>query len=145
MTLSNEEGLPRSSGKFSTLRKRLVEWERSATVDHRRLASWVEGLVRLENGQPFSFSGHEYLRGLYEDESARIVVRKAAQLGITTWSLQSDRRYYHTKCLGCGRWVSPDQEFPDRLGEDVDLLRDVQTEKVQVEEVTVDHNWFMNI
>ena len=238
---------------LSMLRKRLAAWEREAGVDRRRLVSWVEGLVRLEDGRRFSFEGHEYLRGLYDDEAARIVVRKAAQLGVTTWSLlksfhlcayvrgvsggvyffptvkdvrdfsrgrvgplaeanpqllsalgnvdsieqkrignaflhfrglrtaiavksvpadflvfdevdeappdkvelarkrmahsdfgieialgnptlpdygisaefeASDRRYYHTKCPGCGQWVSPDLEFPRRFDEEVRIFRE---------------------
>ncbi len=243
------------SGVLSTLRRRLADWKRSAGVDRRRLTSWVQGLVCLEDGNHFSFEGHEYLRGLYDDEEARIVVRKAAQLGITTWSLlrsfhlcanipgilggiyyfptvkdvrdfsrgragplaevnpgilsalgdvdsieqkrigkaflyfrglrsaisvksvpadflifdeideappdkvelarkrmahsdfrievalgnptlpdygisaefeSSDRRYYHMKCPGCSRWVSPDREFPTKLGEEISVIREEQ-------------------
>ncbi len=87
MIPNRDNGLPMPSEALSRLLKHLDAWERAARVDRRRLVSWVEGLICLESGEPFSFAGHEYLRGLYEDESAHIVVRKAAQLGITTWSL----------------------------------------------------------
>ena len=108
MILNSEDVLPKPSGMLSTLRKRLTDWERSATVDRRRLVSWVLGLVRLEDGQPFSFQGHEYLRGLYEDESPRIVIRKAAQLGITTWSLL---RAFHL-CANVARVIGGIYFFP---------------------------------
>ena len=84
MILTNDSALLTPSAVLSTLRRIVDAWEKAAAVDRRRLVSWVEGLIRLENGQPFSFEGHEYLRGLYADEATRIVVRKAAQLGITT-------------------------------------------------------------
>jgi hypothetical protein len=50
------------------------------------LASWALGRIRLE-GRPFSFSGHEYLRGIYNDSAGHVVVMKAAQVGGTTWAV----------------------------------------------------------
>ena len=50
------------------------------------LATWSLQKIRLD-GKPFSFEGHEYLRGLYDDTSPHVVVIKAAQLGVTTWAI----------------------------------------------------------
>jgi uncharacterized C2H2 Zn-finger protein len=50
------------------------------------LSQWAIQRIRLD-GKPFSFAGHEYLRGLYDDTSPHVVVIKAAQLGVTTWAI----------------------------------------------------------
>lgn len=50
------------------------------------LASWAARRIRLE-GKPFSFEGHEYLRGIYDDTAQHLVLVKAAQVGGTTWAL----------------------------------------------------------
>jgi hypothetical protein len=50
------------------------------------LGTWSSERIRLD-GKPFSFAGHEYLRGLYDDTSPHVVVIKAAQLGATTWAI----------------------------------------------------------
>lgn len=36
---------------------------------------------------PFSFSGHEYLRAIYDDTAPHVVLSKAAQIGGTTWAI----------------------------------------------------------
>lgn len=52
---------------------------------------WAEKFLVVKNSgiwQPFSFVGHEPLRALYENyEHPHIVVRKAAQLGVSTYSI----------------------------------------------------------
>ncbi len=50
------------------------------------LAEWSSKKIRLD-GKPFSFAGHEYLRGIYDDTSPHMVIIKAAQLGVTTWAI----------------------------------------------------------
>jgi hypothetical protein len=46
----------------------------------------VERRIRLD-GKPFSFRGHGYLRPIYDDTAAHIVLSKAAQIGGTTWAI----------------------------------------------------------
>ncbi|MGH9867061.1 MAG: phage terminase large subunit family protein, partial [Candidatus Polarisedimenticolia bacterium] len=50
------------------------------------LAEWACSRIRLE-GRPFSFAGHEFLRGIYDDTSHHVVLMKAAQIGGTTWAV----------------------------------------------------------
>jgi hypothetical protein len=50
------------------------------------LADWALKRIRLD-GRRFSFQGHEYLRGLYDDTARHVVLTKAAQVGGTTWAL----------------------------------------------------------
>src|SRR5213594_1707131 len=50
------------------------------------LAAWALKRIRLD-GKPFSFEGHEYLRGLYDDTSPHVVVIKAAQVGVPTCAI----------------------------------------------------------
>ncbi len=50
------------------------------------LALWAERRIRLE-GKPFSFEGHEYLRAIYDDPAAHLVLSKASQVGGTTWAI----------------------------------------------------------
>jgi len=50
------------------------------------LGAWAGRRIRLE-GKPFSFDGHEYLRGIYDDTASHLVVIKAAQIGGTTWAI----------------------------------------------------------
>ena len=50
------------------------------------LADWALKRVRLD-GKPFRFDGHEYLRAIYDDTAAHIVLSKAAQIGGTTWAI----------------------------------------------------------
>ena len=50
------------------------------------LADWAQKRVRLD-GKPFRFDGHEYLRAIYDDTAAHIVLSKAAQIGGTTFSI----------------------------------------------------------
>src|SRR5258708_7629770 len=50
------------------------------------LAAWALNRIRLD-GRPFGFEGHEYLRGIYDDTSAHVVLSKAAQIGGTTYSI----------------------------------------------------------
>jgi len=50
------------------------------------LAAWATRSIRLD-GRPFRFEGHEYLRAIYDDTSAHVVLSKAAQIGGTTWGI----------------------------------------------------------
>lgn len=52
----------------------------------KRLVDWTLAW-RLIEGHPFSFKNHEYLIGLYEDESPTVVVRKAAQMGASEYAI----------------------------------------------------------
>src|SRR3990172_7179468 len=69
------------------LRSRLVEIASDAALGVTEpLAKWALRKVRLD-GKPFTFSGHEYLRAIYDDTSPHVVVIKAAQIGGTTWAI----------------------------------------------------------
>lgn len=69
------------------LRRRLRELESPASrASTEPLAAWAERQIRLD-GRPFSFEGHEYLRGIYDDTAPHVVVQKAAQVGGTVWAL----------------------------------------------------------
>jgi hypothetical protein len=50
------------------------------------LAKWALSRIRLD-GRPFSFTGHEYLRAIYDDTAPHMVLSKAAQIGGTTWAI----------------------------------------------------------
>ena len=50
------------------------------------LAKWVL-TYRQIGGEPFSFKGHEYLRGIYRDDSPFVVIRKAAQMGASEYAI----------------------------------------------------------
>jgi hypothetical protein len=50
------------------------------------LAAWMLRRFRLD-GKPFSFEGHAFLRAIYDDPSAHLVVMKAAQIGGTVWAV----------------------------------------------------------
>jgi hypothetical protein len=50
------------------------------------LGTWALKRIRLDDRR-FSFDGHQYLRTLYDDTSAHIVLLKAAQIGGTTWAI----------------------------------------------------------
>lgn len=69
------------------LRRRATELATPATrATSDPLADWSVKNIRLD-GRPFSFAGHEYLRGIYNDTSPHIVLSKAAQIGGTVWAL----------------------------------------------------------
>jgi hypothetical protein len=57
-----------------------------------RLVSFA-ALHRLVGGQEFSFEGHEYLKGLYGDESPFLVIRKAAQMGASEYAITRALHY----------------------------------------------------
>jgi len=50
------------------------------------LAAWSVKNIRLDS-RPFRFTGHEYLRDIYNDTASHIVLSKAAQIGGTVWAL----------------------------------------------------------
>ena len=50
------------------------------------LAAWALKRIRLD-GRPFSFKHHEYLRAIYDDQTAYVVVTKGAQVGGSTYAI----------------------------------------------------------
>lgn len=62
--------------------------------------------MRLD-GRPFSFAGHEYLRGIYDDTAPHVVLCKAAQIGGTTWAVL---RSFHA----CVNGLNVGYYFPTR-------------------------------
>ena len=69
------------------LRRRALELRSPASrALTEPLAEWACRRIRLD-GRPFSFEGHEYLRGIYDDTSPHVVLMKAAQIGGTTWAI----------------------------------------------------------
>ncbi|MCP4229484.1 MAG: hypothetical protein GY771_04975 [bacterium] len=76
-------GLPESV-IFDIVRGNLrKQGDKKAIGDLRKFAL---GNIVLR-GNPFSFAGHEYLRGIYAEKSPRTVFMKAAQVGISTYHL----------------------------------------------------------
>ena len=60
------------------------------------LFDWVLAW-RLINGAPFSFQGHDYLRGIYRDETPFMVIRKAAQMGASEYAISRALHFAVTK------------------------------------------------
>jgi hypothetical protein len=88
-----KRGIP--SNLRGYLRGRISEFARPETrAANDPLAEWAVRNIRLE-GKPFSFEGHAYLRALYDDTAAHVVLSKAAQIGGTVWAIL---RSLHT-CL----------------------------------------------
>src|SRR5262245_15958624 len=50
------------------------------------LAQWAQSRIILE-GRRFSFEGHEYLKGLYDDTSPHVVLMKGTQVGGSVWGI----------------------------------------------------------
>lgn len=48
---------------------------------------WVEKYLRNEKNQPFNFQEFPFLVDIYDDMSREIVIKKAAQVGITAWAV----------------------------------------------------------
>jgi Phage terminase large subunit gpA, ATPase domain len=74
---------------FSTryLKRRTTELASPATRSLTDpLAAWALKRIRLD-GRPFNFTGHEYLRAIYDDQSPHVVVSKAAQVGGSTYAI----------------------------------------------------------
>ena len=87
--MSSAEPLPRglSHALRGYVRSRVAELALPATrAVGEPLASWALRRIRLE-GRPFSFEGHAYLREIYDDTAAHVVLCKAAQIGGTTWAI----------------------------------------------------------
>src|SRR3546814_6030000 len=91
------------SSDLSYFRSRIVE---IASPEIRAaaepLAEWARLRIRLD-GKPFSFKGHEYLKGIYDDTGPHVVLCKAAQIGGTT---RSEERRVGQECVSkCrSRW-----------------------------------------
>jgi hypothetical protein len=80
-------GTPRSLSAAGYLRKRAMELASPATrALTDPLGAWALKRIRLE-GRPFRFTGHEYLRAIYDDTAPHVVLSKAAQIGGTTYSV----------------------------------------------------------
>lgn len=87
--MSSAEPLPRglSHALRGYVRSRVAELALPATrAMGEPLAAWALRRIRLE-GRPFSFEGHAYLREIYDDTAAHVVLCKAAQIGGTTWAI----------------------------------------------------------
>src|SRR5262249_30650685 len=77
----------RTRGIDGYLRARMLEIARPETsAGSEPLAEWALRRIRLD-GKPFSFEGHEFLRGIHDDTAPHVVVCKAAQVGGTTWAI----------------------------------------------------------
>ncbi len=75
-------------------------WEHWDTPDKQRLYQEAMSCLRASDrlidfavahrtirGHDFSFAGHEYLQGVYADESPYMVIRKAAQMGASEYGV----------------------------------------------------------
>ncbi len=72
---------------LSYLRGRALELTKAETrAFSTPLARWALRKIRLD-GRPFSFEGHAYLRAIYDNRAAHLVLSKAAQIGGTTWAI----------------------------------------------------------
>jgi hypothetical protein len=79
------------------VRGRAGELARAVTrATSEPLADWAVRRVRID-ARPFRFEGHEYLREIYDDREAHIVLLKAAQIGGTTWAIL---KVFHACTMG---------------------------------------------
>ena len=72
-------------------------------------AGWVQKSIYLGN-KPFSFEGHAYLRELYADPQPRVVIRKAAQMGGSTYALARSLYTALTREARCIYYLPTDAE-----------------------------------
>ena len=79
--------------------------------DSSRLLDWSL-TRRLIDGQPFSFRGHEYLKGIYEDQSPLMVIRKAAQMGASEYAISRALHFAVTQTASNGGGVRVIYFFP---------------------------------
>lgn len=49
--------------------------------------AWVTANVKTPKGEDFDWHDHQYLVDLYEDKSQKIVMKKGAQIGVTTYGM----------------------------------------------------------
>src|SRR5437867_6719352 len=76
-----------SGGMQGYFRGRVAELAKPETrAASDPLAQWAVRRIRLD-GRPFTFGGHAYLRGIYDDTSPHVVLMKAAQIGGTVWAV----------------------------------------------------------
>ena len=52
-----------------------------------KLLAWVADYVRTPKGETFDWYDHQYLIDIYEDPAREMVLKKAAQIGITTFGM----------------------------------------------------------
>ncbi len=57
----------------------------SKLIPRAGFVTWCQQ-INLDN-KPFSFTGHDYLMSLYDDSNHHIIIRKAAQMGFSTFAL----------------------------------------------------------
>ena len=62
-------------------------------LDRISFREWVEKHCRFSPNAPFSFVGHEYLKGIYDCEADDISVMKSNQVGGSTWLIFSSLFY----------------------------------------------------
>ena len=56
-------------------------------VRRSELLAWVSDNVRTPKGEKFDWYNHQYLIELYEDKARKIVMKKGAQIGVTTYGM----------------------------------------------------------
>jgi len=54
---------------------------------NNHLLAWVDDNVKTPKGDKFDWYNHQYLIDLYEDPAQNIVMKKAAQIGVTTYGM----------------------------------------------------------
>jgi len=52
-----------------------------------KLLTWVADFIRTPKGEIFDWADHQYLLDIYEDPAPQMVLKKAAQIGITTFGM----------------------------------------------------------
>jgi phage terminase large subunit GpA-like protein len=60
------------------------------------LITWVGAHCTIRD-KPFSFKGYHFLRDLYWDQSKRIIVMKASQMGFSEWCVNTALWFADTK------------------------------------------------
>jgi len=56
-------------------------------IKNKYFLAWVADNVFTPKGDRLDFKDHRYLIDIYEDTSKRIIIKKAAQIGITTYAI----------------------------------------------------------
>ena len=56
-------------------------------VNHDYLLAWTVDNVLTPKGEELDFYDHQYLIDIYEDTSQKLIIKKAAQIGITTFAM----------------------------------------------------------
>ena len=65
----------------------MVESARRQSVETDHLLSWVKDHIKTPKGEDFDWHDHQYLQDIYEDPALDMVLKKAAQIGISTFGM----------------------------------------------------------